>query len=266
MLQRYRIITPDDIQRILRGKYGTVTGGGIEQVNYIYNNGIRYRFVLKSGVDEYGAKFYSIIQNDDNEGTRLRCLHGEIDIKNKHRFIIMNITRHRGCGIPYEDIGFTKKMIGLIIRILKKREPEVNELEVTDNAGTRCRDGRGNFSLSEMFILKGELPFYMKFGFRPCKDVTAEIIRKNMDIIKKSIFHVSDFIILITKIYGKGDNELDMYIENTPIEFEAEEMPLADAMRFIIDNYCYVFDGLIDSLSDMYNLKSIIGKQYCRAI
>lgn len=266
MIQRRKIITPDDIQRILRGKYGTIMGGGIEQVNYIRNNGIRYRFVLKTGVDEYGAKFYSIIQNDDHEGSGLKCLHGEIDIENKKRFIIMNITKHRGCGIPYEDSGFTKKMIGLITRILKKREPYVNELEVMDLAGTKCRDGRGDFSLSDMFMLKGELPFYMKMGFKPCDEAVAENIHDNMKIVKHGVFHVSDFIKLIDRVYGKGNSELDIYIENTPIEFESEEMPLADAMKFIIDNYCYGLSGFIKRLIKMYNMDSVVGERFWKAI
>lgn len=266
MLQRYRIITPDDIQRILRGKYGTIVGGGIEQVNYIRNNGIRYRFVLKLGVDEYGAKFYSIIQNDDNEGSRVRCLHGEIDIKNKHRFIIMNITRHRGCGIPYEDSGFTKKMIVLIIRILKKREPEVNELEVMDNAGTRCSDGNGSINLSNLFMLKGELPFYMRLGFIPCTDVIKRRIEKNLKIVKGSIFKFTEFYDIIMKKYDRGDEEFDTYVENNSIELDNEEMPLIKAVKFLVDKHCIVFDRVIDDFVELYQITPVTGERFCMNI
>ncbi len=43
-------------------------------------------------------------------------------------------------------------------------------------------------------------------------------------------------------------------------------MPLVDGMKFIIDNYCYGFSELIDRLLKMYDLDSVMGKQFWKAI
>ncbi len=273
-----RFVSPFFIKRLFSD---TITGGGREKVKYLHNNGIRYTFLVESGITDEGAKFYAILRNEGSKKGH-ECLYGEIDLMNKHKFIIMNINKNRGCGVPFEDKGLTKRMFGLIIRILKKEEPEVNLLEVTDNAGVYCIGGTKSIYLSDLFMLKGEPSFYEKLGFvtltkynmnrvkNNTNGVYSNVNRNNLiitrDNIEKRIIKVEYIGKLIEAVYGTGDSEFDDYIDDCTIEFDKEEMTLAEMVIFLVENHCIVYQKFAKALMWKYGIRSVVGEQFYREI
>ncbi len=282
-MNQRRIITPLDIEEIADNKGMWRGGGGTEMVNYIHNNGIRYQFRIKSGIRRGGIKYYAVLENKDKKGDGMRCLYGEIDSYDNSVFIVMNISKSGGCGVPFEDKGLTKKMIGLITRILKKREPDVRELEVTDMAGVNCSDaGRRSYYLSDLFLLKGEPSFYEKLGFVHSENQGAGINRGNTNgiytnvnkdnlIVTKNniggrIIKVEYLGKLIEATYDTGDSKFDDYIDMGTIEFDREEMPLAEMVTFLVEKHCIIYQKFAKTLMWKYGIRSVVGEQFYKDI
>lgn len=123
-------------------------------------NNLEYTFLVRSYKDN-GRMHYALLQNNPKSKRATPCLHCHID---EDVCVVNTLTYHMACSFPTTKIRLAKKMILLLKKILKREEPTVKYIKLTDLARIYYKGMYMN--VSDIFMLTRGKTFYGSMNFK----------------------------------------------------------------------------------------------------
>lgn len=202
------------------------------------------------------------MDGDDNKNYELNIL--SLDDKKNHCAtlliykeenigILQDLFNYKTC-ITSKNKYYGKKigtnLIKIIIGFAKKYK--LKKIQLTDNSTFMCNN-KLKISLIRARTITGQVPWYMKFGFKPMNEDTKYVIKKNYknmeNILTKDVKLINEIKLIIkNKEFIKNIKKLKKiikYISNHKTD------KLTKTMKYILYNDCYLF---------FYLLRNIYGK------
>lgn len=235
-------------------------------------NDIEYTFSVRSYGDK-GEMQYAILQHRPNSKRATPCLHCHID---DDACIIDNLTRHDACSFPTADKHLAKKMIQLLKKIIKREEPDVKYIKLTDLATIKCNNKE--IHLSDMYMLTHGNTFYGSMNFKYDSNINKNDTYKNAfnalnkigHKLKDEKFSMERLQKAMNRYQSNHLNQLNksnnINKENDAIQNDAylhrKGLTFTTAMKYLYNNYCSIMALIAPTLLAEYGLKSSYGSYY----
>jgi hypothetical protein len=234
-------------------------------VNILQNETIKihkleYIFLIRSYKDN-GRMHYAFLQNNPRSKRATPCLHCHID---GDVCVVNTLTYHTACSFPIKNIFLAKKMIQLLKKILKREEPSVKYIKLTDLA--RIYYNGMYMNVSDIFMLTRGKTFYEAMNFK--NKNRATIFNSNHTVASKlrnekfSMARLQKALANVCEIYKKpGMDDKKMALSHN-IYLSRKRLTFITAMKYLYNNHTAIMEYTGPFLLEEYGIQSVYERSY----
>lgn len=223
-------------------------------------NKSEYTFLVRSYKDN-GRMHYAFLQNNPRSKRATPCLHCHID---DNVCVVNTLTYHAACSFPTKNIRLAKKMILLLKKILKREEPHVKYIKLTDLARIFYKGMYMN--VSDIFMLTRGKTFYEAMNFKNKNRATKfnlnHTIASKLRNEKFSMDRLQKALATVCETYKKpGMDDKKMALSHN-IYLSRKRLTFITAMKYLYNNHTKIMEYVAPFLLEEYGLQSTYETSY----